>query len=584
MMTLLHRYELCLGRKSQLRLLALLFSISSILQGITIILLVPLLRSLMLEGFGSSSRWFLAVGLTGAASLIVHFFTSLHAYKVCMDDMLDLTARSGNRIVDLPLGWFRADSATKVSHATLNAPSGLSHLPVIVLPQIVINVVTPVVILIGMYIYEWRMAVVLTIAIPIYYLLQRWINRVSTRAFAIEGASDEEISRRVLEFGALQSVFRAAGGDRGMDRVRAAIDKNNQAMLDGLKNRSAPVLSAMLFIQGTLVVATAVGLYLLLHGELDIATFTALALFCVRFAQPLSLLPPYLSELTEVKAHIETIASIVVDAPSVPEPEPSKRAKAKDNSIDVEHVSFGYGPKNRVLNDVSLHLPGNTVTALVGPSGCGKSTLLRLIARFHDVNEGAVRIGGADVRDLGTDQVMEMTSMVFQDVYLFEGSIKENVRLGLPDATDEQLAEAARRARLDEVIERLPGGWDAEVGEGGRRLSGGERQRVAIARAFLKDAPVLLLDEVTASLDGANEAAVTAAIHELSAGRTTVLIAHRLSTVTRADKIVVFNEHGRIDDEGTHQELAARSGIYARFLADHEAGENWRLDEVESHS
>lgn len=143
---------------------------------------------------------------------------------------------------------------------------------------------------------------------------------------------------------------------------------------------------------------------------------------------------------------------------------------------------------------------------------------------------------------------------------------------------------AARRARLDEVIERLPGGWDAEVGEGGRRLSGGERQRVAIARAFLKDAPVLLLDEVTASLDGANEAAVTAAIHELSAGRTTVLIAHRLSTVTRADKIVVFNEHGRIDDEGTHQELAARSGIYARFLADHEAGENWRLDEVQSHS
>ena len=216
------------------------------------------------------------------------------------------------------------------------------------------------------------------------------------------------------------------------------------------------------------------------------------------------------------------------------------------------------------------------VTALVGPSGSGKSTIARLVARFWDVDAGSVSVGGVDVRSTRIDALMERVAMVFQDVYLFDTTIEENVRIGRPGASAQEIREAAGRAGLAEVVERLPRGWDTRVGEGGSALSGGERQRVAIARAFLKDAPVLLLDEATSALDGANEAAVTRAMEELSAGRTVVVIAHRLSTIRRADRIVVLVD-GAVEAIGSHAELYAAGGTYRRFWDDQEAIARWRL-------
>ena len=215
-------------------------------------------------------------------------------------------------------------------------------------------------------------------------------------------------------------------------------------------------------------------------------------------------------------------------------------------------------------------------TALVGPSGSGKSTIARLVARFWDVDAGSVSVGGVDVRSARIDALMERVAMVFQDVYLFDTTIEENVRIGRPGASAQEIREAAGRAGLAEVVERLPRGWDTRVGEGGSALSGGERQRVAIARAFLKDAPVLLLDEATSALDGANEAAVTRAMEELSAGRTVVVIAHRLSTIRRADRIVVLVD-GAVEATGSHAELYAAGGTYRRFWDDQEAIARWRL-------
>ena len=233
-----------------------------------------------------------------------------------------------------------------------------------------------------------------------------------------------------------------------------------------------------------------------------------------------------------------------------------------------------------MLRDVSFEAEPGTVTAIVGPSGAGKSTVLRLAARFWDVGAGAVRVGGVDVRDMASAELMAMTSMVFQDVYLFDTTIRENLRIARPDATDGELARAARRARLDTVIEALPNGWDTRVGPGGLSLSGGERQRVAIARAFIKDAPILLLDEITSALDGENESAITEIIRELSHGRTVMMVAHRLSTIRRADEVVFLEPAdggARIVQRGAPTELAVVPGPFRDFVEASGTASRWHL-------
>lgn len=225
---------------------------------------------------------------------------------------------------------------------------------------------------------------------------------------------------------------------------------------------------------------------------------------------------------------------------------------------------------------MNLTLEPGTVTALVGPSGSGKTTVTRLVARFWDVDQGQVRVGGVDVRDVGTVGLMSRIAMVFQHVYLFDGTIAENIRLGRPDATEDQVRAAASAAGLDEVIDRLPHGWETRVGEGGALLSGGERQRVSIARALVKDASIVLLDEATAALDAENEAAVTWALQRLARDRTVIVIAHRLSTTSSADQIA-YLEHGRIAEAGSHEDLLAAGGRYAALWAERSRARGWRI-------
>ena len=240
-----------------------------------------------------------------------------------------------------------------------------------------------------------------------------------------------------------------------------------------------------------------------------------------------------------------------------------------------DHVSFGYG-KTEVLHDISLRFPARSVTALVGPSGSGKSTITRLAARFWDVNRGAVRLGGVDVRDMKSDEVLSRISVVFQDVYLFHDTVEGNIRMGKPDATQEEIIAAARAAACHDFIMALPDGYQTMVGEGGSTLSGGEKQRISIARALLKDAPIVLLDEATASLDPENEVLIQQAISALVAEKTVIVIAHRLQSIMSADNIVVLDE-GQVAEQGTHEELLKRNGIYARLWAEQSQATSWGL-------
>jgi ATP-binding cassette, subfamily B, bacterial IrtB/YbtQ len=286
----------------------------------------------------------------------------------------------------------------------------------------------------------------------------------------------------------------------------------------------------------------------------------AVLILAARCADPLLSLSDLGGQLRAARAELDRLDAVLRAEPL---PEPREPVRPRRHDLEFASVVFGHGGRP-VIDGVSLSVPEGRRLAVVGPSGAGKSTLLHLVARFHDVDGGAVRLGGVDVRSVPTEVLMERIAVVFQDVHLFAGTIEENVRLGRPGATDAQVRAAAAAARLDEVVGRLPEGWATEVGEGGALLSGGERQRVSIARALLKDAPVVLLDEVTSALDPVNEAAVHEGVERLLAGRTVVMVAHRLRTVRGADHIV-FLDGGRIVEEGDHEGLLRRGGRYADF-------------------
>ncbi len=256
--------------------------------------------------------------------------------------------------------------------------------------------------------------------------------------------------------------------------------------------------------------------------------------------------------------------------------EPAEPAVPADHSIEFKGVTFGYGGAP-VLRNLSFVAPSGAMTAIVGPSGSGKTTITRLIARFYDAESGTVSIGGVPIPDLGSAVVEAAVSPVFQDVYLFDDTILANVWIGNPHLRRDQVIEAATRARVDEIAGRLPGGWDARVGEGGSNLSGGERQRISIARALLKDAPIVLLDEATAALDIGNEIAIGEAIDAIRADRTLVVVAHRLQTIMTADQIVMLDGDGGIRESGTHAELLAAGGAYARYWNERVDATGWQL-------
>ena len=246
-------------------------------------------------------------------------------------------------------------------------------------------------------------------------------------------------------------------------------------------------------------------------------------------------------------------------------------------------VRFSYMKEKPILRGVDLDVPEGSMVAIVGPSGCGKTTMLKLIARFYDVDDGAVRIGGVDVRDMTTEDLFARVSFVFQDVYLFNDTLRNNVLMANPDASEEQLRAVADLAGVTEVVERLPGGWETLCGEGGRSLSGGERQRVSIARALLKQAPIVLLDEATSALDAENEKNVVRSIETLKRRSTLIVVAHKLETVRMADKIVVMDSSGKVAETGTHNELIALEGEYKDFWDKRNASSQWQTEQKEAH-
>ena len=565
---------------AEMRTIIAWFVASAVLQGLTLALMIPFLRALYSRS-ESLTTWLIAVVVMAVSAALVETIAMHRSYRVSVFEVCDtMIDRVADHVLTLPLGWFSAEREAAVVNATSKEVNTLSHLASMVIPNLCNAFIVPLVMLGATAVVEWPLALIMAAAIVPLVLTWRLMGAATTRANEMEDRTSSAAAGRLVEFARLQPVLRATGATKtGWAPVQAALEADSASTLDGLRVKGRPGQYFNLIVNIAFALVMAVGLARVSGHRLDVVAYLAIMAVTARTLLPLTKAAMYGSEADNAKVALRAVGDIL-DARPLSDPEPGQEIEPRGTTIALNDVSFSYDAGRPVLAGVSLSAPQGRVTALVGPSGAGKSTILRLAARFWDVDDGTVTIGGAPVRSMRASTIMGMTSMVFQDVYLFDTTIRENLRIARPEATDAELAEAARRARLDRVIEALPHGWDTQVGPGGLSLSGGERQRVAIARAFVKDAPILLLDEITSALDGENESAITEVVRELSEGRTVIVVAHRLSTVRQADEVVFLEPTqagARVAQRGTPQKLAAVPGPFREFIEASTASSRWHI-------
>jgi ATP-binding cassette, subfamily B, bacterial IrtB/YbtQ len=562
------------GRDARLlRRYLLSTTVYALSEGAAFGLLVPLLTALLGGRTGDAARWLVPLAGCVAVGWVAHYDMAMRALRLSSAWRRALYARIGDHVVALPLGWFDEARAGQLTQLLGQGVSTVVR-AVNLAQTMIASVVTPTTIFVFLVCFDWRMALAVLVTVPVVLLVFTAARRLTDRTEADHDAATAEASARLVEFAAAQPVLRANGRSRGgrqlLDDALAAQHRAaRREVLGGLPGQHLGQLAIQLAFTAVLTVGL-----LLATGQDPVtpARVIALLVLGVHFLQPFEVVAGAASSLRVCRAAMARIDALLATPPL---PEPADPQPVGEPSVELVGVHFGYGD-TPVLAGIDLHIPAGSTTALVGPSGAGKTTVTKVVARFFDVDAGSVRIGGVDVRQLSAAELERTVSLVFQDTYLFDASIEDNIRIGAPDATAEQVRDAARRARVDSIAARLPDGWASRVGEGGRLLSGGERQRVAIARALVKDAPLVLLDEATSALDAENEAAVHEALAELGRGRTLLVIAHRLSTIAGADRIAVL-DGGRVVEHGGHTELLAAGGRYARLWSERERARGWRL-------
>lgn len=441
------------------------------------------------------------------------------------------------------------------------------------IPELAGSIISTVLISIGLLFTDWRMA-----------LAALWVLPV---AFAIVGFSakiQENLNQKAMDV----KMACADGIQECIETVRDLKANNaEQAYLKGLEKKiraveyrsilnefglAAFVVSASLVLKLGIATVALAGAVLLMQGSLSVLTFFMFLLVVSRLYDPLQGALQNLAAVISTRTNIARMNEIL----DHPIQQGSDRLSNQGYDIVFDHVGFAYNTGETVLKDVSFTAKQGEVTALVGPSGGGKTTVSRLAARFWDINRGKITVGGMDVSQIDPETLLSLYSIVFQDVTLFDNTILENIRIGNKDATDEQVIAAAKLANVDEFAEKLPDGWHTNIGENGCELSGGERQRISIARAFLKNAPIILLDEATASLDVENETLIQTALSRLIADKTVLVIAHRMRTVAGADKIVVLSD-GTVAEEGSPKDLEEKNGVYAHMVKLQTESQNWKL-------
>ena len=552
--------------------------VTGVLRGLALVALLPAAVALSSGGAAWGLRmpgWLWVLAVLAVVGGVVEYILALVNYRVALDLIRTVLRRIGDRLARLPLGWFSESAAGRlsrlVSQEVLMLGETLAHM----LASATASFGSVLAVLAGSWVWDWRLGLVLTIAAPVYGLALWLGRRAITYGKRISEPAEEELSDRIVEFARCQGALRSAGRSDDFAPLTAA---NAATVRAGRRGLWWSVLANLLHgAVGQLVVVALIVLAAQLAVGGALAPIPAIAFIglSLRFVQTLEDLGSMVMGIEDRHVMVDHVNEILTAQP-LPEPAVSAQP-SRPGDIELDRVEFGYLPDRPVLRDVSLSVPAGGMCAIVGPSGSGKTTIARLVARFYDVDAGTVRVGGEDVRDQSTEDLMRQLSMVFQDVYLFDDTLEANIRLGDPEADAEAVRAAGELAGVAEIVDRLPEGWQTRVGEGGHALSGGERQRVSIARALLKHAPIVLLDEATSALDPENEIHVVASMERLRHEATLLVIAHKLDTIRTADQIVVLDGSGRIAQRGTHDELVGVPGQYRDFCLARERAEAWRL-------
>lgn len=483
------------------------------------------------------------------------------AFIILKNIRTELTAKLSRvpmgTILDTPSGKFKTLLVDTVEKLELP----LAHM----IPELTANILIPVLMLLYMFVLDWRLALISLITIPIGLFCYMGMMKDYEKRYSRVLTAGKNMDAAIVEYvGGIEVIKAFNQSSSSYGKYADAVKENEAAKATWFKQTNGFYVAGISIMPSCLLGVLPLGAWLFQSGSLTAPVFIACIILALGLVKPLIQALQYTDSLVMVDSTIQEIAGMLEEKEMK---RPLEPVPLENSNISFREVSFGYGDAE-VLHRISFDAAPCGMTAIVGPSGSGKSTVARLIASFWEADSGEVQIGGVDVRSLPLKQVMDMVSYVSQDNFLFHLSVKENIRMGRPDASDEEVIAAAKQASCHDFISALPQGYDTLAGEGGSSLSGGERQRIAIARAILKNSPVVILDEATAFTDPENEAVIQASINELVRGKTLIVIAHRLSTITAADKILVM-DNGRVEAEGTHDALLKDCPLYRELWEAH---------------
>ena len=514
--------------------------------------------------------YLLRVACHGISTILAH----ISAYTI----LEGIRLKIADRLMKAPLGEVMGRRIGYLKNIIMDKVEDLEPPLAHMIPELTSNLLLPVAIFIWMLVIDWRMGLAVLIApvlamIPMFFLMRNYNSQ-----YAAYMEANNHVNSIIIEYVEGIEVVKAFNqSTSSYEKFVNAVQSFKEFTLAWFKSTWKTMNLMMAIMPTTLLGVLPVGLLLVQNGSISPAELAMGIILSLSIVGPLMKATTFINEAKSMEYAVEA-ANELLNLPVLPDS--GKIVSIPHNDIALKHVTFSYdgSEQNEVLHDVNLELPEGSFTALVGPSGGGKSTIARLIARFWDVTGGSITIGGKNVKELSIRQLSELVSFVTQDNFLFNCSLKENIRLGNPNATDEEVYAAAKAACCDEFIVRLDKGYDTPAGDAGKRLSGGEKQRIAIARAILKNAPIVILDEATAFTDPQNEDKIQKSIMALSKGKTLLVIAHRLSTIQNADQIVVLKK-GRIVDCGKQEELLKRCPLYADMWKAHIGAKNWSVSE-----
>ena len=517
-----------------------------------------------------AAGYLLRVACHGISTILAH----ISAYTI----LEGIRLKIADRLMKAPLGEVMGRRIGYLKNIIMDKVEDLEPPLAHMIPELTSNLLLPVAIFIWMLVIDWRMGLAVLISpvlamIPMFFLMRNYNSQ-----YAAYMEANNHVNSIIIEYVEGIEVVKAFNqSTSSYEKFVNAVQSFKEFTLAWFKSTWKSMNLMMAIMPTTLLGVLPVGLLLVQNGSISPAELAMGIILSLSIVGPLMKATTFINEAKSMEYAVEA-ANELLNLPVLPDS--GKIVSIPHNDIALKHVTFSYdgSEQNEVLHDVNLELPEGSFTALVGPSGGGKSTIARLIARFWDVTGGSITIGGKNVKELSIRQLSELVSFVTQDNFLFNCSLKGNIRLGNPNATDEEVYAAAKAACCDEFIVRLDKGYDTPAGDAGKRLSGGEKQRIAIARAILKNAPIVILDEATAFTDPQNEDKIQKSIMALSKGKTLLVIAHRLSTIQNADQIVVLKK-GRIVDCGKQEELLKRCPLYADMWKAHIGAKNWSVSE-----